>query len=114
MRPLIRPARHGDGADLARIDFATWSPLHAVTERPKAPADPFFDGHRDPREHLVAEEDGELLGYAVVRCPVPLPAFAHVRQIQSNLCPSSRPFPPRLRRPGALADALPRRMEGWP
>ncbi|MGW5029112.1 N-acetyltransferase family protein, partial [Streptomyces albidoflavus] len=82
MRPLIRPARHGDGAALARIDFATWSPLHAVTERPKAPADPFFDGHRDPREHLVAEEDGELLGYAVVRCPVPLPAFAHVRQIQ--------------------------------
>ncbi|MYQ72259.1 GNAT family N-acetyltransferase [Streptomyces sp. SID4934] len=82
MRPLIRPARHGDGAALARIDFATWSPLHAVTEQPKAPADPFFDGHRDPREHLVAEEDGELLGYAVVRRPVPLPAFAHVRQIQ--------------------------------
>ncbi|MFD6864167.1 MULTISPECIES: GNAT family N-acetyltransferase [Streptomyces] len=82
MRPLIRPARPSDGAALARIDFATWSPLHAVTERPAAPAAPFFTGHREPGEHLVAEDGAELLGYAVLRCPVPLPAFAHVRQLQ--------------------------------
>ncbi|WP_436736587.1 N-acetyltransferase family protein [Streptomyces sp. BBFR102] len=82
MRPLIRPAGPDDGPALARIDHATWSPLHAVTERPDAPADPFFDGHRDPRDHLVAEDGRGILGYAVLRCPVPLPAFAHVRQIQ--------------------------------
>ncbi|MFD4990220.1 GNAT family N-acetyltransferase [Streptomyces sp. NPDC058374] len=82
MRPLIRLARPADGEALAGIDFTTWSPLHAVTERPEAPASPFFDGHRDPSDHLVAQSGPEILGYAVLRCPVPLPAFAHVRQIQ--------------------------------
>ncbi|MGV9885115.1 N-acetyltransferase family protein [Streptomyces sp. NPDC003006] len=78
----IRIALPGDDDALARLDRATWSTLHAVQPRPQPPYDPFFDDRFGPRDHLVAESDGRMVGYVKLGFPTPLLANAHVRQIQ--------------------------------
>ncbi|MEU5684499.1 GNAT family N-acetyltransferase [Streptomyces venezuelae] len=78
----IRTARPEDDDALARLDRATWSTLHAVQPRPQPPYDPFFNDRFGPRDHLVAEADGRIVGYVKLGYPTPLLANAHVRQIQ--------------------------------
>ncbi|WP_409235949.1 GNAT family N-acetyltransferase [Streptomyces sp. PA5.6] len=78
----IRTARPEDDDALARLDRATWSTLHAVQPRPQRPYDPFFNDRFGPRDHLVAEVDGRIVGYVKLGYPTPLLANAHVRQIQ--------------------------------
>ncbi|MFH0244684.1 GNAT family N-acetyltransferase [Streptomyces sp. HK10] len=81
-RPLIRPAADEDGEALGELDRLTWSPVHAVTPRPRPPYDPFFhDGNR-PRGFLVAELEGRPVGYVKLARPTPLASNGHVRQIQ--------------------------------
>ncbi|WP_186319209.1 GNAT family N-acetyltransferase [Streptomyces sp. SAJ15] len=79
--PIIRPATLTDDPALAELDRRTWSPLHAVTARPR-PAGPFFDDRSRPDGLLVAEVDGAVAGYIRLGTPTPLPCNAHVRQIQ--------------------------------
>ncbi|WAL95091.1 GNAT family N-acetyltransferase [Streptomyces sp. Je 1-369] len=81
----IRTARPEDDDALARLDRATWSTLHAVQPRPQPPYDPFFNDRFGPRDHLVAEVDGRIVGYVKLGYPTPLLANAHVRQIQGFL-----------------------------
>ncbi|MFD6437245.1 GNAT family N-acetyltransferase [Streptomyces venezuelae] len=78
----IRTARPEDDDALALLDRATWSTLHAVQPRPQPPYDPFFNDRFGPRDHLVAEADGRIVGYVKLGYPTPLLANAHVRQIQ--------------------------------
>ncbi|WP_306337512.1 GNAT family N-acetyltransferase [Streptomyces sp. KL118A] len=78
----IRTALPEDDDALARLDRATWSTLHAVQPRPQPPYEPFFDDRFGPRDHLVAEVDGRIVGYVKLGYPTPLLANAHVRQIQ--------------------------------
>ncbi|MFI6347046.1 GNAT family N-acetyltransferase [Streptomyces sp. NPDC050560] len=78
----IRLAEPGDDAALGVLDRATWSPLHAVKPPDTPPYGPFFSARFGPREHLVAEVDGRLVGYIRIAPPTPLPSNAHVRQIQ--------------------------------
>ncbi|MEU6821238.1 GNAT family N-acetyltransferase [Streptomyces atriruber] len=78
----IRTALPEDDDALARLDRATWSTLHAVQPRPQPPYEPFFDDRFGPRDHLVAEVDGRIIGYVKLGYPTPLLANAHVRQIQ--------------------------------
>ncbi|MGW0532862.1 N-acetyltransferase family protein [Streptomyces sp. NPDC003032] len=78
----IRIALPEDDDALARLDRATWSTLHAVQPRPQPPYDPFFDDRFGPRDHLLAESDGRMVGYVKLGYPTPLLANAHVRQIQ--------------------------------
>ncbi|MEU3416885.1 GNAT family N-acetyltransferase [Streptomyces sp. NPDC006658] len=99
--PSIRTAQAGDEDELAVLDRAVWSTLHAVTPRPRPPYPPFFDDRHRPEDFLVAEnaedaenaenaEDGDgdaraggrLLGYIRLAHPTPLAANAHVLQIQ--------------------------------
>ncbi|MET7850906.1 GNAT family N-acetyltransferase [Streptomyces avermitilis] len=80
--PYIRPATHDDADELARLDRVTWSTLHAVQPRPQPPYDPFFSDRSGPRDHLVAELGGRLVGYIRLGYPTPLAANSHVRQIQ--------------------------------
>lgn len=80
--PYIRVATPGDEGALGRLDRATWSTLHSVQERPQPPYEPFFDQRFGPRDHLVAELDGVLVGYVRLALPTPLACNAHVRQIQ--------------------------------
>ncbi|MDL5201149.1 GNAT family N-acetyltransferase [Streptomyces sp. ALI-76-A] len=80
--PHIRLATAEDEEALGRLDRAAWSPLHAVQPRPQPPYEPFFGERFGPRDHLVAELDGVLVGYIKLGFPTPLACNAHVRQIQ--------------------------------
>ncbi|MEV5439435.1 GNAT family N-acetyltransferase [Streptomyces sp. NPDC052682] len=80
--PHIRHARLDDDEALGRLDRATWSPLHSVQPRPEPPYGPFFTERSVPRDHLVAELAGTVVGYLTLGCPTPLASNAHVRQIQ--------------------------------
>jgi ribosomal protein S18 acetylase RimI-like enzyme len=77
----IRPARIEDGEALNLLERETWSSLHAVTPPPE-PGQPFFDERHPASDLLVAELDGEVVGYVRVARPTPLAVNAHVLQIQ--------------------------------
>ncbi|AKJ13627.1 acetyltransferase [Streptomyces incarnatus] len=77
--PYIRVAVPADEAELAALDRATWSTLHAVSPPPQGP---FFDERHLPEDYLVAEADGRLAGYVRIGRPTPLASNAHVLQIQ--------------------------------
>ncbi|MER7489022.1 GNAT family N-acetyltransferase [Streptomyces sp. NPDC126497] len=76
----IRAARSGDEGALARLDRETWSTAHAVTPRPSCES--FFSERSGPREHLVAEYGGRIVGYVRLGFPTGLASNAHVRQIR--------------------------------
>ncbi|MFI1162977.1 GNAT family N-acetyltransferase [Streptomyces sp. NPDC020801] len=78
----IRRATLDDEDGLGRLDRATWSPLHAVTPPPRQPYEPFFTRRSGPREHLVAELGGRLVGYIRLGLATELASNAHVRQIR--------------------------------
>ncbi|WP_425588979.1 GNAT family N-acetyltransferase [Streptomyces similanensis] len=80
--PHIRPATLADEEALAALDRDTWSPLHAVQPRPQPPYEPFFTERSGPREILVAETAGEIVGYLRLGLAIPLECNAHVRQIR--------------------------------
>ncbi|MFJ2826272.1 GNAT family N-acetyltransferase [Streptomyces sp. NPDC087263] len=80
--PHIRFATYDDEDTLGRLDRAAWSTLHAVTPRPRPPYEPFYSERFGPRDHLVAELDGAVVGYIKLGFPTPLPCNSHVRQIQ--------------------------------
>ncbi|WP_179382454.1 GNAT family N-acetyltransferase [Streptomyces sp. SA15] len=80
--PYIRHATVDDEDALGRLDRDTWSPLHAVQPRPKPPYEPFFNERFGPRDHLVAELGGSVVGYIRLGYPTSLACNAHVRQIQ--------------------------------
>ncbi|MEU6989066.1 GNAT family N-acetyltransferase [Streptomyces sp. NPDC046465] len=81
----IRTARPEDDDELARLDRAAWSTLHAVQPRPEPPYEPFFNDRFGPHDHLVVELDGRIVGYVKLGYPTPLLVNAHVRQIQGFL-----------------------------
>ncbi|MFI9254206.1 GNAT family N-acetyltransferase [Streptomyces sp. NPDC053069] len=80
--PYIRIAVAADEEELAVLDRATWSTLHAVSPRPEPPYKPFFDERHLPGDYLVAETEGRLVGYVRIARPTPLASNAHVLQIQ--------------------------------
>ncbi|MGW1022354.1 N-acetyltransferase family protein [Streptomyces sp. NPDC002577] len=80
--PYIRFALPEDEEALGRLDRAAWSTLHAVRPREQPPYDPFFNERFGPRDHLVAENGGRIVGYVRLALAIPLPSNAHVRQIQ--------------------------------
>ena len=81
-QPHIRFAVPDDDEALARLDRETWSHLHAVKPQVRQPYPPFFNERFGPRDHVVAELDGRIVGYVRLGRPTPLTANAHVRQIQ--------------------------------
>ncbi|MFF7184457.1 GNAT family N-acetyltransferase [Streptomyces sp. NPDC008222] len=80
--PRIRPATTDDEDVLGRLDRAAWSPLHSVQPRPEPPYDPFFSERSGPRDHLVAELDGAVVGYLRLGFPTSLACNTHVLQIR--------------------------------
>ncbi|MER6128829.1 GNAT family N-acetyltransferase [Streptomyces sp. NPDC001795] len=80
--PYIRHATLDDEETLGRLDRATWSPLHSVQPRPQPPYKPFYDERFGPRDHLVAELGGAVVGYIRLGFPTSLACNSHVRQIQ--------------------------------
>ncbi|MEU1038980.1 GNAT family N-acetyltransferase [Streptomyces sp. NPDC005551] len=80
--PHIRHAAPDDEEALGLLDRVTWSPVHAVQPRPQPPYEPFYSERSGPRDHLVAELAGQVVGYLRLGFPTPLACNAHVRQIQ--------------------------------
>ncbi|MEU2419742.1 GNAT family N-acetyltransferase [Streptomyces sp. NPDC007851] len=80
--PYIRIALPDDDEELADLDRATWSHLHAVLPRPEPPYEPFFGERHAPEDTLVAELDRRIVGYIRLGLAYKLAANAHVRQIQ--------------------------------
>jgi ribosomal protein S18 acetylase RimI-like enzyme len=80
--PHIRHATLDDEDTLGRLDRVTWSPLHSVQPRPRPPYEAFYNERFGPRDHLVAELDGAVVGYVRLAYPTPLACNSHVRQIQ--------------------------------
>ncbi|MER5445565.1 GNAT family N-acetyltransferase [Streptomyces sp. NPDC002766] len=80
--PHIRHATLDDEETLGRLDRVTWSPLHSVQPRPRPPYEAFYNERFGPRDHLVAELDGTVVGYVRLAYPTPLACNSHVRQIQ--------------------------------
>jgi RimJ/RimL family protein N-acetyltransferase len=74
----IRGARVGDEAALDRIDAATWT--SEVSPAPARVGEGFFV-HNDPGEVLVAEVDGQVVGYATLHQWSRIPSHAHVLEI---------------------------------
>ncbi|GAA0905420.1 GNAT family N-acetyltransferase [Streptomyces thermoalcalitolerans] len=80
--PLIRHAAYDDEDALARLDRETWSPLHSVQPRPQPPYEPFFNERYGPKDHLVAELDGRLVGFLRLGRASGLASNAHVWMIR--------------------------------
>ncbi|MEV6169726.1 GNAT family N-acetyltransferase [Streptomyces sp. NPDC051954] len=80
--PYIRHATLDDEEPLGRLDRVTWSTVHSVQPRPQPPYEPFYNERFGPRDHLVAELDGAVVGYIRLGFPTPLACNTHVRQIQ--------------------------------
>ncbi|MFF4183980.1 GNAT family N-acetyltransferase [Streptomyces sp. NPDC001691] len=79
---LIRAARRSDGEPLGALTRAAWSPLHSVQPRPTPPYAPFFDERHEPAHYLVAEAEGQVVGFVRLVPATPLACNRHVRQIQ--------------------------------
>ncbi|MEU8823707.1 GNAT family N-acetyltransferase [Streptomyces sp. NPDC048636] len=79
---VIRAAVADDESALAALDRRAWSPTHSVQPRPQPPYAAFFTDRNLPEHILVAELDGQPVGYLRLVPAIPLASNAHVRQIQ--------------------------------
>lgn len=79
-RVLVRPATTADRGRIVAIDRATQTWATSPAGPPPDDADPFED--RDPTDVLVAVRRDEVVGYANLGRPSPLPAHVHVWEIQ--------------------------------
>lgn len=77
---VIRQARPGDDRRLREIDHGTWSP--DVTPAPRTDPDlPFLQGDTTTDDVLVAELDGDVVGYVTLHQALPLPSHSHVLEV---------------------------------
>jgi ribosomal protein S18 acetylase RimI-like enzyme len=77
----IRRAQTQDDAALAAIDAATWSVLSSPTPAGDPGSGFFLEGRRGPDDVLVAEADGVVAGYAMLRRSIPVPSHEHVLEV---------------------------------
>jgi ribosomal protein S18 acetylase RimI-like enzyme len=76
----IRLGRPDDESVLSRIDRATWSDLSSPAPSPDA-SKSFFSDRTLPPDVLVAERDGDVVGWARIEHPTPFPSSEHVWRI---------------------------------
>jgi ribosomal protein S18 acetylase RimI-like enzyme len=74
----VRPARMEDEGAIGRIDALTWTV--EVSPAPARLGDGFFERNK-LEDVLVAEVEGRVAGYAIVRQVLPIPSHAHVLDI---------------------------------
>ena len=71
----------GDSAQLRDLDILTWS--HQVTPAPLPSRDAaFFRLGNAPEQFLVAEVEGQVVGYVKLGRPTTLESASHVLQVQ--------------------------------
>jgi ribosomal protein S18 acetylase RimI-like enzyme len=90
----VRPARLTDDTALARLSAAAWSAesgFPSLIENVTQTNAPFFGAENPPDAHLVAELNGNVVGYIRLKPPTRLPENAHVMQVQGlAVHPSAR------------------------
>lgn len=81
--PVVRPATVEDDSTLLEIDHVTWSPRWSPGNPPDRERDPAFfrEQHGGPEGFLVAELDGDVVGYVGLHPAGNLASHAHVRII---------------------------------
>lgn len=77
----IRKATLADDAQLADLNWRSWSPVSEIAPRPPR-GRPFFGESDSPEHYLVAVLDNRVVGYLRLIQPIPVPSCAHVRHIQ--------------------------------
>ncbi|MFC4854410.1 GNAT family N-acetyltransferase [Actinophytocola glycyrrhizae] len=78
----IRRAREDDDARLLEIDFATWTTSVSPAPPPaREERTSFFDDRRNAGDYLVAEVDGKVSGFVLVRQAIPIESHEHVLSI---------------------------------
>ena len=77
----VRAAVREDDAALLALDRVSWPPGTAFPSVLHRKADHFFTDHALPDDHLVAEYQGEVVGYVKVRRVYPMPEGTHVYAI---------------------------------
>lgn len=93
MSAVIRSATARDDADLLEIDHVTWSPRWSPGSPPDRERDPVFfrEQHGGPEYFLVAELDGDVVGYVALHPAGGLASHAHVRIIDGlGVLPSAQ------------------------
>ena len=76
----VRPAVPADDRVLLGIDAETWST--AVTPAPRRPErHRFFAAEEVPSDVLVAERDGQVVGYVRLNQAIRLPSHRHVLEV---------------------------------
>jgi ribosomal protein S18 acetylase RimI-like enzyme len=76
----LRPATHDDGEAITTIDVLNHDPSHTPGPRPVPDRDTWE--RRDPADTIVAELDGQVVGYLALGHPTRLASNAHVWQVQ--------------------------------
>ncbi|UAL30770.1 GNAT family N-acetyltransferase [Nocardioides rotundus] len=76
----LRPATQADDADLVALDRTTWSPQTTPTPAPPE-GGTFFSDRRSADEVIVAEQDGRVVGYAIVQRTSLMPSHGHVLMV---------------------------------
>ena len=80
--PAVRVAAASDEAALQRIDSKAWDDSSLFPSvRLRLATGPFFTAEHPPEQHVVAELDGEVVGYARLVPATPLPESQHVLAI---------------------------------
>ena len=77
----MRVARRGDEAALAGIDAVAWTPASGFPSVIMRAGASFFSADHPPEAHLVAEVNGAVVGYVLVKPSTPLKENAHVSGI---------------------------------
>ncbi|TWP37265.1 GNAT family N-acetyltransferase [Leekyejoonella antrihumi] len=89
--PLIRAGLPSDDRALRQLAHSSWSHVHNPMPAPSPLSEPFFNEHHQPDDVLVAEIDGEIVGYLLIGRPYPMETGSHVRQIQGlDVSPRAR------------------------
>lgn len=82
MTITVRPATPADDAMLLQIDRLTWSTQSSPAPAPDWSArTSFFSGEHGPGDFLMAELDGEVVGYIGLHQHIDSPSHAHVLTI---------------------------------
>jgi ribosomal protein S18 acetylase RimI-like enzyme len=79
-RVEIRPARLTDETAIKQIDAGTWT-ADSSPAPPAPPDQPFFGARNQLADVLVAEADGQVIGYAILRQVFPVPSHRDVLEI---------------------------------
>ncbi|MEU7804775.1 GNAT family N-acetyltransferase [Micromonospora arborensis] len=81
--PAIRPAAPTDDAALLALNRTSWTAGSGFPSMRSEEMSTYFTGRRKPETHLVAEQDGAIVGYVSVEPKLPFAEAAHVYALWS-------------------------------